>query len=268
MKKFAFLLLAILPFISCEDTETNEVALQAKINDRLYQSTDARASTSEDGGLVIQGSNMSESLTLTLSGLREGNFQINEGTSNNAKFTDAFGNVFNTTSGGEGAVNISEVDEINKTLTGTFNFSAVMRGVDTIYVSRGVLYRVPYGVPGLPGPDTGAETFRAKIDGNPFNPLLVVSSSGLGTIVLQGSTADSGIVLSMPDTVEPGEYQVDWDFSADLMGMEHLEEETLEGVIKIQAHDPEARTIKGTFWFNTTSHAITEGVFDLVYESL
>ena len=42
MKKFLFVLLATVSLISCEDTQTNEVALQAKVDDRLYTSTDPR----------------------------------------------------------------------------------------------------------------------------------------------------------------------------------------------------------------------------------
>jgi|26BtaG_2_1085354.scaffolds.fasta_scaffold00004_87 hypothetical protein len=269
MKKFALLLLAILPFISCEDTETNEVALQAKINNRLYQSTDVQGSTSE-GGLKIQGSNLEESLTLNLSSLREGEFVINGRSSNSAVFSDVFGNVFNTNPGGEGLITISELDEINKTVTGSFNFSAVMPGVDTIYVSRGVLYRVPFGELDLPDPDpeTGDDAFRAKIDGNPFNASLIVTNSGAGTIVLHGSTGNSSIVITMPETAEPGTYDVEWDYSAVLMGPEYTDEETTTGKISIQAHDPDARTIIGTFWFNTTNHAITDGVFDLTYDGL
>ena len=267
MKKFAFLLLAILPFISCDDTEINEVALQAKINNRLYQSTDARASTSE-GNLVIQGTNIDETLTLSVSGLSVGDFAISGGSGNNAIFADAFGNVFNTNPGGEGNVNISEVDEINKTLTGTFRFSAILPGVDTIYVSKGVIYRVPFGDQDLPDPDINDNVFRAKIDGDPFNPTVILANSGFGTIILTGSTADSSIVLTMPDTVEPGRYDLNSDYDAVLTGSQHGDEETSGGVIRIQAHDPQARTIKGTFKFNTTTHAITEGIFDLVYVGL
>ncbi len=268
MRKIALLLLAILPFISCEDIETNEVALQAKINDRLYMSTEARASTSESGGLIIQGSNIDESLTLTLSNFREGNYVIDNNTSNKAVFSDFYGNTFSTVSGGQGTVNISEVDELTQTLSGTFNFSAVLPGVDTIYVSRGVLYRVPYGGISIPDTDIESNTFKAKIDGAAFNPVLIQTNSGLGTIMITGSTPSASIVLSLPDTVVPGEYEVDWDYDAVLIGFGNGDEETLEGVIKILAHNPETRTIKGTFSFNTTTHQITDGQFELVYEGL
>src|SRR5690554_2679579 len=271
MKKFAFLILAILPFISCEDTETNDVALQAKINNRLYQSTEVRGSLSDEG-LKIHGSNWEESLTLNLSSLRMGEFVINGSSSNNAVFSDVFGNEFNTNPGGEGLVTISEVDEINKTLTGSFNFSAVMPGVDTIYVSRGVLYRVPYGLPSLPDPDpdpdVGDDVFRAKIDGNPFEAIVIVSGSALGSIGINGGAGTSSIGLNMPDTVEPGTYPVEWDYSAVLIGVDYPEEETTAGEITIQAHDPETQTISGTFWFNTTNHSVTDGVFDLTYDAL
>ena len=88
MKKFLFVLFATMSLISCEDTQTNEVALQAKVDDRLYTSTDARAALNEDGTLTIQGFNDEESMTIQLSRLGEGNFTIGEGSSNYAVYED------------------------------------------------------------------------------------------------------------------------------------------------------------------------------------
>lgn len=266
MKKIAFLLLAMLPFISCEDTETNDVALQAKINDRLYQSTDVSASIGEGGRLVIQGSNVDESITLSLARLREGSFLIDNNNSNKAVFSDVYGNSFSTVFGGQGTVHISEIDELHGTLTGTFNFSAVLPGVDTVYVSRGVLYRVPFGGQNIPG--VGNSTFKAKIDGQAFSALLVTSYLNGDIIGISGSTPDAGISIMVPGSVEPGEYGLtDFDFTLIYQDF-NPHEETLDGAINIQAHNPQTKTIKGTFWFNTASHEITEGEFEVQYETL
>lgn len=266
MKKFLFLLMAIVPFLSCEDTETNDVALQAKINNRLYQSTDVRATLGENDGVVIRGTNVDEALTLKLNDLREGVFNLRPGTSNSAKFEDSFGNVFKTNPEGEGTVEISEVDLVNGTITGTFNFSAMMPGVDTVYVSRGVIYRVPFGMD-LPGADTGENIFKAKIDGEPFSALMVSAQLHGDEIVMSGTSPEGLIILTVPEGVEPGRYAVTEDgvdFDAVYQNSDNPEP-TLQGEINIESHNVDEKTIKGTFWFNTTSHEITEGTFEVVY---
>ena len=111
MKKFLFVLLATVSLISCEDTQTIEVALQAKVDDRLYTSTDARAALNEDGTLTIQGFNDEESMTIQLSRLGEGNFTIGEGSPNYAVYEDMGGSIYTTNPNGEGVVTISELNE-------------------------------------------------------------------------------------------------------------------------------------------------------------
>ena len=161
MKKFLFVLLATVSLISCEDTQTNEVALQAKVDDRLYTSTDARAALNEDGTLTIQGFNDEESMTIQLSRLGEGNFTIGEGSYNYALYEDMGGSIYTTNPNGEGVVTISELNETNKTLSGTFNFNAFLPGIDTIYVSQGTLYNVSYTGGDIVDP-TNAGLFSAK----------------------------------------------------------------------------------------------------------
>ena len=174
MKKFLFVLFATMSLISCEDTQTNEVALQAKEDDRLYTSTDARAALNEDGTLTIQGFNDEESMTIQLSRLGEGNFTIGEGSSNYAVYEDIGGSIYTTNPNGEGMVTISELNETNKTLSGTFNFNAFLPGIDTIYVSQGTLYNVSYTGGDIVDP-TNAGLFSAKVDGNQFIPVTVSS---------------------------------------------------------------------------------------------
>lgn len=263
MKKIAILLLVILPFISCEDTETNDVAFQAKVNDRLYQSTAAQAYVS-NGELLIQGSNMDESLTLSLSSLREGDFVINRRSSNHAVFSDVFGNVFNTNAGGEGIVSISEVDGGNKTLTGSFSFNAIMPGVDTIYVSRGVFFRVPYEGGSINVP--GADSFTAKVNGVLFDPAEISATSTANSIVILGNTADESIVITVPVAVEAGSYTLPRSgYTAKYQNADGPQA-TSGGAINITEHNPLLKTIKGNFSFITDMSEVTEGVFEVTYQ--
>ncbi|KJJ37635.1 DUF6252 family protein [Aequorivita vladivostokensis] len=264
MKKFLFVLFAIMSLISCEDTQTNEVALQAKIDDRLYTSTDARAAINADGTVTIQGFNDEESITLRLSRLDEGNFAIGEGTANQAIFEDMGGNVYTTNPNGEGVVTISELNETNKTLTGTFNFNAFLPGIDTIYVSRGTLYNVSYAGGEIVDP-TNAGLFSAKVDGNPFIPVTVSSRNTGNTIITSGSTVNSTIVISVTANVEPGEYTLPrGGFGAKFQGLSGPED-TTDGLLTIIEHNTAEKTIKGTFSFITNRTEVTEGQFDVTY---
>src|SRR5690606_33443878 len=163
MKKYLFVLLTIISFISCEDTETNQVALQANVDNRLYESNDARAVLNENGTLTIQGFTDNESITLRVSQLDERNFQIGEGLPNSAIYEDMGGNVYTTNPNGEGLVTISDLNENNKTFSGTFKFNAFLPGIDTIYVSKGTLYNISYSSGEIDDP-TNAGDFTAKVD--------------------------------------------------------------------------------------------------------
>lgn len=264
MKKIIFFLLATISLISCEDIESNDIALQAKIGDRLFVSNEARASLNEDGSLTIQGFTQEESLTLQLSRLVEGNFNIAEGSPNSAIFEDMGGNVYTTRPNGAGTVSISELNETNKTLTGTFHFNAFLTGIDTIYVSKGVFHNVSYTGGDILDP-TNAGTFTAKINGNPFLPILVTSRDTGNAVIISGTGTNSSIVISVPSNVETGEYTIPrGGFSAkyqDATGPETTD----EGVIKIIDHNTSEKTIKGTFSFVTNRSEITEGEFNISY---
>ncbi|QAA81805.1 hypothetical protein EI546_08770 [Aequorivita sp. H23M31] len=264
MKNLVLFLLILISMVSCEDHETNEFAIQAKIGDRLYISTEARASMGEDGGYIIQGSSSSESLTIRLSQLKEDTFMIGEGSSNYATFEDFNGNLFSTLPDGTGSVTISEVDEVNKTLSGIFNFNATLPGIDTIYVSKGVLYNVPYdfGQIDIPGE---AGTFSAKINGVPFLPLIVTAVEAGGSIKVAGSKLTESIVLTLPSGVQLGEFQLsDEGYSATYQNEEGMQTST-EGRISITEHDLVTGSLKGTFSFLTDQSEITEGQFEVIY---
>ncbi len=264
MKKFVLILLAALSLISCEDIETNEVALQANVDNRLYKSNDARAALNEDGSLTIQGFTGDESLTLRISRLAEGNFSIGEGSPNSAFYEDFEGNLYTTEPDGEGTITISELNENNKTLSGKFEFNAFLPGIDTIFVSRGTLYNVSYSGGEIDDP-TNAGSFSAKVEGNPFIPITVSSRDTGNTIITSGSTANSTIVISVTSNVEPGEYSLPRaGFGAKYQDA-NGPETTAEGLINILEHDTTGKTIKGTFTFLTNRTEITEGQFDVAY---
>lgn len=264
MKNLLFMLLAAIALVACDDIETNDVALQANIDDRFYKSTDARASINDDGSVIIQGFTDVESLTLQISSLSEGNFNIAEGSPNFAVFEDIGGSLYTTMPNGEGVITISEVNQTNKTLSGIFNFSAMLPGIDTIFVSRGTLNNISYTGGEILDP-TNVGTFSAKVNGNLFLPFLVSSNLTGNSIILSGSTTSATISLSVPIGVEVGTYQLPISgFTAKYQSEMGLET-TAGGEISIVAHNTAEQTIEGTFSFFTNRSEITEGVFNISY---
>lgn len=264
MKKIVFLLLAFSTLISCDDIQVNEVALQAKVNDNLYISTDARASATADGGLLIQGFTDTESLTLRISQLKKGIFEIKEGSPNYAVFENFEGNLFLTKPDGVGTVTITELNEATKTLSGTFLFNAIAPGIDTIYVSQGVMYNIPYSGADVPDP-TNAGTFSAEVDGNPFLPFVVSARDTGNSIIVSGSTANATMAITMPSNVEVGEYGLPKSkFSAKYQDGDGPQT-TAAGQINVLEHNTAAKTIKGTFSFLTNRSEITVGKFEVTY---
>jgi hypothetical protein len=265
MKNLLFVLFTVLLLFSCEDNQVNEVALQAKVDNRLYKSADARASINADGSLIIQGYSQSEGLTIKLSRLGDGNFNIGEGFSNYGLYEDLGGSIYTTQPDGEGVVTISEINEINSTLSGTFYFNAILPGIDTIYISKGILYNVPFNDGTIIDP-TNAGLFTAKVDDSPFSPITVVARTSANRLLITGSNANASISLQLPQEVEPGSYAIPQTTYKATYANAEGEQITIEGLIVVAEHNIAEKTISGTFSFNTNLVQITEGQFDVTYQ--
>lgn len=265
MKKLLLLLVAALSIVSCDDTEINEFAMQANIGNRFYQSAEAIASLDEDGGLVITGTSGSETLKLRVSRLGVGNYVIGEGATNSAYFEDSDGNRFTTDPNGTGLISISDFNENTKTLSGSFHFKGILAGIDTVFVSRGVLYNVPYLSGDIIDP-TNDGTLSAKINGDLFTSTLVSVTNESSIIEVSGSNLTQRIKLKLPNTVVVGEYLLPQsDFGASYQN-ETGTKTASEGVINVTEHDLALKRIKGTFRFITDQNDITEGQFEVLYQ--
>jgi len=265
MKNFLFLLLIALIVVSCDDSEINHFSMQANIDDEFYKSSDARGVVGVDGNIIIEGSTQLESLTLQLSDLAEGTYNIGRGFPNSGTYRDFDGNLYQTDTNSSGLVTISKVDRVNKTLTGTFHFSAILPEIDTVYVSKGVLYKVAYDG-GDVGNPTNAGVFGAKVNNEPFLPTVVTAVETGNSLKIAGSTIAATIDITVPSNVQVGDYilpQNGYDANyQDQLGLQP----TSEGKITITEHNPNSKSIKGTFNFNTDQSEITEGQFEVVYQ--
>lgn len=265
MKNILFVVLSALFIISCDTVEINEVALQAKIDNNFYKAADAKAILNDDGTLTIQGFSQNEGITIKLNNLAANNFPIGGQSRNFAIYEDIGGNIYTTQPDGEGVVTVSEVNETNMTLSGTFHFNAILPGIDTIYVSKGVMYNIPYNDGSIVDP-TNAGSFSAKVDDNEFIPISVNARNTGNNIIITANNINSTIALHFKPDVEAGNYTLPQSGFRATYTVDNQLQTTSEGLIVVTEHNTAEKTMKGTFNFNTNSSQISEGKFNITYQ--
>lgn len=267
MKNLLFIILTALVFISCENTETNSPALQAKIENVLFKSDFTEANYITNGDyFIIQAKSDDEILTLRASyPPAEVDLEFGDNSENFATFERANGVVYSTINeGGNGRMIISNISTSSRLITGDFNFTAVSTGLDTITVSSGIFFQVPYEA----GSDdsSNAGSFSSQINGNSFTPLDVFANKSGNSIIIKGVIDSEKITITVPSDVAVGDYDVLQNgFSAKYENNSETEE-ALEGSVAIVFHNVENRKIFGTFSFVTETNTITLGQFNVTYQ--
>ncbi len=272
MKIKVFLLLFILCFslISCEEEiATNTPALQGTLDDLFFKAIDARATQFDDGSFLVQGVTQRELLTLRVRSGRPGAYALGNDSLNYGTFQNRAGDIYDTHPSGAGEIVVSNWDEANRTLTGTFTFTAILPGTDTLTVQRGIFFEVPYqGIlidEPTDDPPPNAGTFVADIDGATFNPFDIAAALVGDQIVIRGLTPSTEVTVGVPASVTLGNYTLPTlGFSA-AYTKNGVTETASSGNIIIIEHQPDQKTIKGTFSFRTASHVITRGQFNVSY---
>ena len=268
MKKATLLvLLAMILLASCENIEDNTPALQGEIDSSFFRANVALFTTDDNGRYLIQGADALETVTLAVTSNNEGTYLLGGNSSNYASYEDIDGNVYTTNPLGGGEVRITTV-EADGSLTGTFTFMGVKAGIDTVYVSRGLFAQVPAGVNNDDddgGSNTNDGTIGADINGSPFTPLSVSATDTGNSIIILGSTNSNSIVIQMPDTIEEGTYNlpsggIQANYTAD-----GTSNQASSGSLTIDAHDPAAGTISGSFNFQAGPFSVTSGYFEVEY---
>lgn len=275
MKTKILLILTVAFLASCTVQEDRQIALQGDINNNFFGALDARAVENEDGSFSIQGTTQNQNLTLYLASPQQGTYNLGGNTTSYASYISENDVTYLTNPFGEGQAIITNWDSTNQTLTGRFDFTAVIPGVDTVKVSNGIFYKVPYGFQTLEDPivdpdedpATNAGTFAARVDGDSFTPFAVSAVNNDGSITITGTGASDSISLTIPDTAQQGSYQItDPGFAASYrVGTET--ESAISGQVTVIAHDVPNNNIKGTFSFLTENHSIALGQFNVIYEN-
>ncbi len=172
-----------------------------------------------------------------------------------------------------GSITITEIDETNKTISGSFN-GKVKRFIPAekeVEIKGGSFTKVAYTTK----PATTTNTFSAKVSGTLLDATIITGVKALGTITLNFSTADAKkiIVIQMPDNVTTGSHAFG-NFGANYFALYTLNSESNESVsgsVNITSYDTSKKHIEGTFSFSAepllggTAIPITEGSFKVTY---
>lgn len=266
MKNLLILLFTTILLVGCEKIETNSQAFEASIGDDFYRASFSKANYIENGAyFVLQGKNSNQIITLRGKYPPEGvSLIFGEGSDNFAIYEDRNGIVYSTAVlGGEGSMIINEVSTEEKTITGEFNFKGISMGLDTLLVTGGVFYKLPYDID--LGPGTNAGSFSAELDGNVFVPLDVVANVIGNTISINGFINSKEILIGVPTDVENGTFDIlNEGFVAEADDSSG-NEASISGEITINNHDTIEKTISGTFQFQTPTNTVNAGQFNVTY---
>ena len=139
-------------FSSCSDNVTrNDPSFQGLKDNVMWRAVSSQALV-ENNALTISGIVDYETLTIRLNGKNKGTYVLGLNNGKKATFVDDSNDVpltFATgINEGDGQVVITDYDEINMTVSGTFRFNAVNvddnpMGGDILNFQQGVFYKVP-----------------------------------------------------------------------------------------------------------------------------
>ena len=180
------------------------------------------------------------------------------------------------TSQAGGTVVITEIDNINKTITGTFSFKVYdpASGVTKV-IAEGVFDHLPFS--NMLPPRNSTDTFSVKIAGTQFVASSIAATNVSGSIFVQGASSDGSnfVGLLMPQNVQPGSYTLDFN-GGQYIGQYSPDPSTIlisqgNGTLTIIDNNTSTKRITGTFSFvasdvtQTQSVNLTEGYFSVGY---
>jgi hypothetical protein len=153
MKRLISIVVLLWVLVSCEDqVKFNNPALQGLKDNVVWRATLITAEQSADGSLKIMAYQKNEILTLTTVAANVQTYPLGENFSNRAVLTQNGTDgitIFSTgIDSGDGEIVITELDAVNHTVTGEFNFNANNESQDPITGSsvsfrKGIFYKVP-----------------------------------------------------------------------------------------------------------------------------
>jgi hypothetical protein len=214
------ILIAAFAVSSCQKEIPNINALtgnfRAKINGTQWIATASASATINSGIITLTGVGNRKSLNIVLLASAPGTFVLNDTTFNNASYTDSTnsgGAAFSTDQGGSavagGQVSITKIDNVAKTITGTFSFKT-FRSSDSSQAifTEGIFENIKYTSQVIPPiPVNPTDTLTAVIGTNPFTASAVTAVAS-GTNITVGGIGAGGQLMGLiiPSSITPGSY--------------------------------------------------------------
>lgn len=293
-KKIHFFIVAALVFlfISCQKEESFEIGkggakgiLKMKINGTQWIADNSAQASVIAGFINISGiSKDKKTLVITLSDSVTGTYFLNQTSFNAAALSDSIdlnGISYTTnqgidTSEAGGIVIISQIDRINKTISGTFRFK-IFRDIDgnQKQITEGAFDRLPYSA-NLPPANT-TDTFRVKIDNVDWNGKSISSGIITGSLFISASELNLSktVGVSMPPSITPGTYDLNV-LNGIYIGFYNPNATTYlssdSGKLTILEHNISTKRIRGNFNFiakelvGPKSAQLTQGYFSVKYQ--
>ena len=259
-----------------EEQDTKNASMTAKIDDVDWSATQA-GGTVTNGILGVAGTKaQGQTITLTVSQLASGGFGFdNQSTINVASVID--GNVTYTTNSAQGCYGqmfISEVNETDSVISGTFSFKAYSPfSKGFIEVTEGSFSNIPFTSELPATPDNSLEV---DIDGSAFIAASVNASVLMGKIMISASDSQmtKTVGFTMNEDIAVGTYDIGGLFGPVTaqynIGTTILMSAT-SGELVITKHDTGQNILEGTFEFEaeellgSNSASLTNGSFVINY---
>lgn len=153
MRKFALCCSLVFLISSCsEEIVFNNPSVQGLKDNVFWRALQSKAVLSKEGTIEIEAVTLKETLKLHFSSTQVKEIVLDNAADDFATFTskETTPITFLSTKDGEGSgkMSITEYDELNKTISGTFKFViripvAVGEKTKELYFSQGVFYKVP-----------------------------------------------------------------------------------------------------------------------------
>ncbi len=184
------------------------------------------------------------------------------------------------TPGVYGNLNITSIDPATKKMSGTFSLK-VWRMMDSTekIITEGVFNNLSYATD--PPTPSGTDTFRVKINGNPFTYNLLTGIKTFGIIGisasnLSGTLATPTVGISLPDNIVPGSYAFNtFTYTGQYNPNDSTFMEADSGTVTILEHNVTTKRIRGNFHFEADTVFtglpnpnifLTEGYFSVRYQ--
>ncbi|MGB3592218.1 MAG: DUF6252 family protein [Nonlabens sp.] len=278
VSNYFLLFLSIVIITACEDNLDidNTPAIQAALNGEFFSAAQFAASANDDGTVTVKGVRDNVTVSFDIESDAQGIYFMGPGSESRAIVSvgeETIGELrsFSTEFGsGRGEISVYNTDAPN-TVSADFSFIAYKsNGQDSLYMRRGVIFKVPFGGDLDIGGGVGNNEFAATINGTPFDVVSIVVNESPNFITIaggQGST--STISLLVPSDIAPGDYPLDNSNSIVATYFNSPNTSQSEtGTLTIISNDAASGTMSGTFEFTTgppNMFEITNGSFSVSY---